>query len=115
MQLVTIVLEVAAGMSLSARERWQKHGFGAAIVGFVILYLANQVVSFVAMAFFPLMMDVNTGELRFGFWVTDLVNALLADTDPQFVGIGAPVGAVLLAIGVAWWGVRSIECHTSVR
>lgn len=114
-QLVTIVLEVAGVMSLSARERWQKHGFGAAVVGFVILYLANQVVTFAAMAFFPVMKDINTGELRFGFWVTDLVNALLTDTDPQFVGIGAPVGVVLLAIGVAWWSVRSIERHTSVR
>lgn len=114
-QLVTIVLEVAGVMSLSARERWQKHGFGAAVVGFVILYLANQVVTFAAMAFFPLKMNINTGELRFGFWVTDLVNALLTDTDPQFVGIGAPVGVVLLAIGVAWWSVRSIERHTSVR
>lgn len=115
LQALAFVVSCASIMSIGAEGRWNRYGFGAPAVGFVILYMVSQVVSIVGTFFIPILLDISTGGVRFEFMLPGFFDAVAADAEPQGIGIGGALLYVLLAIVLAWWGIRSIEKRTSLR
>lgn len=117
-QVVATVIQVAAVLSISAEGRFQSLGWGAPMIGLVLLYLATQVVNGVGMLWVPLGIrltgpDAGTLVAR-GMW-SDIVQALTTGADPEVLGLGSVVTGAALTVAVAVWSVRSIERHTSLR
>ena len=52
-QLANLVFPVAAVMSIGAQSRWNHLGFGAPVIGFILLYLANQFTAVFGMLLLP--------------------------------------------------------------
>ena len=112
---VVTIIEVAAVMSIGAQGRWNRLGFGAPAVGFVILYAVNQIVSLVAALLLPLSLDLTSGRIVTRMMLPQFIEAVRLDQEPQLVGIGSVVVAPILAAILAWWAVRAIERHTCLR
>ncbi|MDP9800865.1 glucan phosphoethanolaminetransferase (alkaline phosphatase superfamily) [Arcanobacterium wilhelmae] len=116
--LVVLFLDVAAVaalISITAQEKYQKFGVGGFVSALVVLYVASQVVSVVGMLAIPGVMNLESGSLSWGFMLPQFVEALRTGGQPNVLGLGfIPANFVLLG-GVTWWGVRSIERHTSVQ
>ena len=112
---VVTIIEVAAVMSIGAQGRWNRLGFGAPAVGFVILYAVNQIVSLVAALLLPLSLDLTSGRILTRMMLPQFIEAVRLDQEPQLVGIGSVVVAPILAAILAWWAVRAIERHTCLR
>lgn len=113
--LLGLICSVASVMSIGAQGRWNRHGFGAPAVGLVLLYVLNQAVSVIGMLFVPLLLDVESGALEFTFMLPMLLDSLRTGAEPAGFGIGSLIMSGLLAIIMAWWGIRSIERRTSLR
>lgn len=116
--LATLVVQVAGAVSVSARGRFNHLGAGAPVVALVILYLVNQVTNLAGMLWIPLGIrlqgpDAGTLVAR-GMW-SGFVEAVRIGGQPEVLGLGALVTCVVVAAILAWWGVRSIERHTSLR
>ena len=43
------------------------------------------------------------------------IEAIRTNQEPQLVGIGSPVAALILVAILVWWAVRAIERHTCLR
>lgn len=114
-QLANYVFPCAAVMSIGARSTWNHMGFGAPIIGFVVLYLANQVAAILGMVLLPGGMDVMTGELEWRVMLPELIEALRGGASPTFIGMGEIVTTSLLTVAVTWWGIRSLNRHLSLR
>lgn len=116
--LVALVVQVASVLSISAEGRFNHLGAGAPLIGLVILYLVNQLVSMVAMLWLPvgvLLQGPDAGQLvARGMW-GGFVEAVRTGADPDVVGLGSLPAGVVVAALLAWWAVRSIEHHTSLR
>ena len=118
LDLVTLVVQVASVLSISAEGRFNHLGVGAPLIGLVVLYLVNQVVSLVAMLWIPVgvvLQGPDAGQLvARGMW-GGFVEAVRTGADPDVVGLGSLPAGVVVAALLAWWAVRSIERHTSLR
>lgn len=121
LQLVYTVVAGAALMSIGAQGRFNHLGFGAPVIGAVILYVVMQVVGLAAMLFVPLSVRLtgpDAGTLvRHGMYdafVVALQNPSGSD-DLGVLGLGILLVSVAATVVLAWWGARSVERHTSLR
>lgn len=115
LMVANAVLEVFAVMSIGAEGRWNHLGFGAPMIGFVIIYVANQAVSLIATVFIPLGIDVRTESLQTRTMLPELIDAVRTGTEATYVGVGALIVGPIVALLMAWWAIRSIERRTSLR
>lgn len=114
MCLAWMVMDMAL-MSIGAQGRWNHLGFAAPVIGFVILYAVSQVVTLVSMMLVPLSLDLTTGELGTEFMLGSFLESVRTDSEPQILGLGFLPATWILAAVLAWWAVRAIEEHTSLR
>ena len=115
LMVANAVLEVFAVMSIGAEGRWNHLGFGAPMIGFVIVYVANQVVSVVSTVLIPFGIDSRTGSVQMRIMLPELIDAVRTGTEVTYVGMGALIAGPIVALLMAWWAIRSIERHTSLR
>ncbi|SDM98927.1 hypothetical protein [Actinomyces ruminicola] len=115
LSLAVTVAQLAAVMSVGAREPWNSLGFGAPLIGLVILYVVNQIVGLVGMLFIPISLDLTTFEFTTRIMWSQFLEAVRTGSDPTLVGLGTFFLGPLLAAVMGWWAVRSIERHTSLR
>ncbi len=107
-------VQACAAMTIGAEGRFNHLGFGAPIIGFVLLYIVNQVLSAVGMFFLPLSITAD------GHFSTEIMWAsyratMGTDGHPNVIGIGSYVLVPLFALILGLWASRSIEKHTSLR
>ena len=110
-----LVVECAAVMSIGARSRWNRLGFGAPVIGLVLLELVNQVLSVLSTFLVPVGVDLVERRIVHGDMATPLLEAIRTNGDPTVIGIGSMFMPFLLAVVLAVWAVDSIEHHTSLR
>ena len=113
--VVVMIIEVAAVMSIGAQGRWNRLGFGAPAVGFIVLYAVNQIVALVATMLLPLSFDVTSGRIVARMMLPQFIEAVQGGQEPHLVGIGSVVAAPIMAAALAWWAVHAIERHTCLR
>lgn len=113
--MVVFVVQCASVMSIGAQGRWNHLGFGAPMIGFVILYLVNQVVALASMLFFPLSIDLINGGFTTRTMLPAMIEAMRTNSDPAVLGVGTVVTAPILTAFLTWWAVRAIERHTCLR
>ena len=114
LMVANLVLEVFAVMSIGAEGRWNHLGFGAPMIGFFV-YVANQVVSIVSTVFIPFGIDSQTGSVQMRIMLPELIDAVRTGAKVAYVGMGALIAGPIMALLMAWWAIRSIEHHTSLR
>lgn len=115
LMVANLVLEVFAVMSIGAEGRWNHLGFGAPMIGFVIVYIANQVVSMVSTVLIPFGIDSRTGSVQTRIMLPELIDAVRTGAEVTYVGMGALIAGPIMALLMAWWAIRSIEHRTSLR
>ena len=108
------VVQCCAAMSIGAQGRFNHMGFGAPIIGFVLLYIVNQVLSTVGTFFVPLSVTTD-GHFSTEIMWTSYQATLGTDGHPNVIGIGSYVLVPLFALIMGLWASRSIEKHTSLR
>lgn len=121
-QLVFTVLCGSAIMSIGAESRFNRLGFGAPLLGWVGLYVFMQGAGLAAMLLIPLGLTISgpdAGSFVAQGMLQDFITALQhpgsGDDQVTVLGLGiVPLSIVVTAL-LAWWGVRSIERHTSLR
>ena len=107
-------VQACAAMTIGAEGRFNHMGFGAPIIGFVLVYIVNQVLSAVGTFFLPLSVTTD------GHFSTEIMWAsyratMGTDGHPNVIGIGSYVLVPLFALILGAWASRSIEKHTSLR
>lgn len=110
-----LIVQACAVMTIGAEGRFNHMGFGAPIIGFIILYLINQVLSGVGTLFSPLSVNITTGRLSTEIMWTSFISTINTDESPNVIGVGAYVLFPLFALALGIWASRSIEKHTSLR
>ena len=108
------VVQGCAAMTIGAEGRFNHMGFGAPIIGFVLLYIVNQVLSVVGTFFFPLSVTTD-GHFSTEITWTSYQATLGTDGHPNVIGIGSYILVPLFALAMGLWASRSIEKHTSLR
>ena len=108
------VVQGCAVMSIGAEGRFNHMGFGAPIIGFVLLYIVNQVLSAVGTFFVPLSVTTD-GHFSTEIMWTSYRATLGTEGYPNVIGIGSYVLVPLFALAMGLWASRSIEKHTSLR
>ena len=108
------IVQACAAMTIGAEGRFNHMGFGAPIIGFVLVYIVNQVLSAVGTFFLPLSVTTD------GHFSTEIMWAsyratMGTDGHPNVIGIGSYVLVPLFALILGAWASRSIEKHTSLR
>lgn len=114
-QLLCTLIELASLMSVGARSRWSSLGFGAPVIGYVILQVVGQVLSLLLMVTVPVGLREGDGRIVLGEVTTPLLNALRDGTEVTTIGLGSLLAGPILATVLAIWAVNSIEHHTSLR
>ena len=108
------VVQGCAVMSIGAEGRFNHMGFGAPIIGFVLVYIVNQVLSTVGTFFLPLSVTTD-GHFSTEIMWTSYRVTMGTDGQPNVIGIGSYVLVPLFALFLGLWASRSIEKHTSLR
>ena len=108
------VVQGCAVMSIGAEGRFNHMGFGAPIIGFVLVYIVNQVLSTVGTFFLPLSVTTD-GHFSTGIMWTSYRATMGTDGQPNVIGIGSYILVPLFALFLGLWASRSIEKHTSLR
>ena len=108
------VVQGCAAMSIGAEGRFNHMGFGAPIIGFVLLYIVNQVLSTVGTFFLPLSVTTD-GHFSTEIMWTSYRATIGTEEYPNVIGIGSYVLVPLFALAMGLWASRSIEKHTSLR
>ena len=103
-----------AVMSIGAQGRFNHLGFGAPIIGFVLVYIVNQVLSTVGTFFLPLSVTTD-GHFSTEIMWTSYQATMGTDGHPNVIGIGSYVLVPLFALVMGLWASHSIEKHTSLR
>ena len=103
-----------AVMSIGAQGRFNHLGFGAPIIGFVLVYVVNQVLSTVGTFFLPLSVTTD-GHFSTEIMWTSYLATMGTEGHPNVIGIGSYVLVPLFALVLGVWASRSIERHTSLR
>ena len=103
-----------AVMSIGAQGRFNHMGFGAPIIGFVLVYIVNQVLSTVGTFFLPLSVTTD-GHFSTEIMWTSYLATMGTEGHPNVIGIGSYVLVPLFALVMGLWASRSIEKHTSLR
>ena len=108
------LVQGSAVMSIGAEGRFNHMGFGAPIIGFVLLYIVNQVLSTVGTFFLPLSVTTD-GQFSTEIMWTSYLATMGTEGHPNVIGIGSYVLVPLFALAMGLWASRSIEKHTSLR
>lgn len=108
------LVQGSAVMSIGAEGRFNHMGFGAPIIGFVLLYIVNQVLSTVGTFFLPLSVTTD-GHFSTEIMWTSYRATMGTEGYPNVIGIGSYVLVPLFALIMGLWASRSIEKHTSLR
>ena len=108
------LVQGSAVMSIGAEGRFNHMGFGAPIIGFVLLYIVNQVLSTVGTFFLPLSVTTD-GHFSTEIMWTSYLATRGTEGQPNVIGIGSYVLVPLFALILGAWASRSIEKHTSLR
>ena len=108
------IVQGCAVMSIGAQGRFNHLGFGAPIIGFVLVYVVNQVLSTVGTFFLPLSVTTD-GHFSTEIMWTSYRATMGTDGHPNVIGIGSYVLVPLFALILGLWASRSIEKHTSLR
>ena len=108
------LVQGSAVMSIGAEGRFNHMGFGAPIIGFVLLYIVNQVLSTVGTFFLPLSVTTD-GHFSTEIMWTSYRATMGTEGHPNVIGIGSYVLVPLFALVMGLWASRSIEKHTSLR
>lgn len=108
------VVQGCAVMSIGAEGRFNHLGFGAPIIGFVLVYIVNQVLATVGTFFVPLSVTTD-GHFSTEIMWTSYQATLGTDGQPNVIGIGSYILVPLFALAMGLWASRSIEKHTSLR
>ena len=108
------LVQGSAVMSIGAEGRFNHMGFGAPIIGFVPLYIVNQVLSTVGTFFLPLSVTTD-GHFSTEIMWTSYLATMGTEGHPNVIGIGSYVLVPLFALVMGLWASRSIEKHTSLR
>ena len=108
------LVQGSAVMSIGAEGRFNHMGLGAPIIGFVLLYIVNQVLSTVGTFFLPLSVTTD-GHFSTEIMWTSYRATMGTEGQPNVIGIGSYVLVPLFALVMAIWASRSIEKHTSLR
>ena len=108
------VVQGCAVMSIGAEGRFNHMGFGAPIIGFVLVYIVNQVLSTVGTFFLPLSVTTD-GHFSTEIMWTSYRATMGTDGQPNVIGIGSYILVPLFALFLGLWASRSIEKHTSLR
>ena len=109
-----MIVQVCAVMTLAAEGRFNHLGFGAPIIGFVLVYVIDQMLSMVATFFIPLSVTTD-GHFSTEIMWTSYRAAMGTDGQPSVIGIGSYILLPLFALILGAWASRSIEKHTSLR
>ena len=108
------LVQGSAVMSIGAEGRFNHMGFGAPIIGFVLVYVVNQVLSTVGTFFLPLSVTTD-GHFSTEIMWTSYLATMGTEGHPNVIGIGSYVLVPLFALVLGVWASRSIERHTSLR
>ena len=108
------LVQGSAVMSIGAEGRFNHMGFGAPIIGFVLLYIVNQVLSTVGTFFLPLSVTTD-GHFSTEIMWTSYRATMGTEGQPNVIGIGSYILVPLFALILGMWASRSIEKHTSLR
>ena len=108
------LVQGSAVMAIGAEGRCNHLGFGAPIIGFVLLYIVNQVLSTVGTFFLPLSVTTD-GHFSTEIMWTSYRATMGTEGYPNVIGIGSYVLVPLFALVMGLWASRSIEKHTSLR
>ena len=108
------LVQGSAVMSIGAEGRFNHMGFGAPIIGFVLLYIVNQVLSAVGTFFLPLSVTTD-GHFSTEIMWTSYRATMGTEGQPNVIGIGSYFLVPLFALVIGLWASRSIEKHTSLR
>ena len=108
------VVQGCAAMTIGAEGRFNHMGFGAPIIGFVLLYIVNQVLSTVGTFFLPLSVTTD-GHFSTEIMWTSYRATMGTEGYPNVIGIGSYILVPLFALAMGLWASRSIEKHTSLR
>ena len=108
------IVQGCAVMSIGAQGRFNHLGFGAPIIGFVLVYVVNQVLSTVGTFFLPLSVTTD-GHFSTEIMWTSYLATMGTEGHPNVIGIGSYVLVPLFALIMGLWASRSIEKHTSLR
>lgn len=108
------VVQGCAVMSIGAEGRFNHMGFGAPIIGFVLVYIVNQVLSTVGTFFLPLSVTTD-GHFSTEIMWTSYRATMGTEGQPNVIGIGSYILVPLFALILGLWASRSIEKHTSLR
>ena len=114
LMLLSWLVQGSAVMSIGAEGRFNHMGFGAPIIGFVLLYIVNQVLSAVGTFFLPLSVTTD-GHFSTEIMWTSYRATMGTDGQPNVIGIGSYILVPLFALILGLWASRSIEKHTSLR
>lgn len=119
LQVAFLVVVGASVMTIGAEGRFNHLGFGAPVIGAVVLYLVMQVVTFVGILFIPFgvrLTGPDAGELVAQGMLDGVVAAIADSTSqPEVLGLGFVFTSLAVMAVLAWWGARSVERHTSLR
>jgi hypothetical protein len=118
LQFVFTVVTGAAIMSIGAEARFNHLGFGAPVLGWVIVYFAMQILGLAAMLFIPFGLRIagpDAGTLVAEGMLHDFVAAVSDNTEPRVIGLGIVFVSVIATVLFAWRGGRAVERHTSLR
>ena len=108
------LVQGSAVMSIGAEGRFNHMGLGAPIIGFVLLYIVNQVLSTVGTFFLPLSVTTD-GHFSTEIMWTSYRATMGTEGQPNVIGIGSYFLVPLFALAMGLWASRSIEKHTSLR
>ena len=108
------VVQGCAVMSIGAEGRFNHMGFGAPIIGFVLVYIVNQVLSTVGTFFLPLSVTTD-GHFSTEIMWTSYRATMGTDGQLNVIGIGSYILVPLFALFLGLCASRSIEKHTSLR
>ena len=108
------IVQGSAVMSIGAQGCFSHLGFGAPIIGFVLVYVVDQVLSMVATFFLPLSVTTD-GHFSTEIMWTSYRATMGTDGQPNVIGIASYILVPLFALFLAVWASRSIEKRTSLR
>jgi len=124
LQIAYLVVVGAGIMSIGAQGRFNHLGFGAPVLGAVLVYLVMQVVTFAAIMVVPfgvVMVGPDAGSLVPRGMLNEFI-AVLGDDPatgstqpPNVLGLGFVFTSAALIALMAWWGARAVDRHTSLR
>lgn len=118
LQVGYLVVAGAAIMSIGAQGRFNHLGFGAPVIGGVIVYVVMQIVTFAAILFIPLgvvLTGEDAGSVAAEGMLPGFIASIQHQAAPHVLGLGFVVTSLAAIVLLAWWGIRSIERHTSLR